>query len=69
MRFRRRRKKSPEVAATGLQEAREARKQAERQLETDTREVIIPLREMHKVNHIGPLISSYIVRGQPRENR
>lgn len=50
----------------GLEEARKARKSAQARLHVTTREVTIPLREMHRENHIQPLIDELIRRRAER---
>lgn len=54
--FRRKRVKA------GLVQAREAREAAEERLAHTRETLIIPLRSMHKENHIAPLINSLIRR-------
>jgi hypothetical protein len=46
----------------GLAEARAARELAERKLEEEDRSLVVPLRDMHRVNHIGPLVSELVAR-------
>lgn len=50
----------------GLEEARQARESALERLHVTTREVTIPLREMHRENHIQPLIDELIRRRAER---
>lgn len=45
---------------TGLQEARRARQAAEERLAVTYTEVTVPLRELHQVNHIQPLINGLL---------
>lgn len=52
----------------GLAQAREAREAAEQLLAHDEEHVIIPLREIRKTNHIGPLISELVRRKMERES-
>jgi hypothetical protein len=61
-----RRRKQEAVEGTGLAEARAERLAAEERLETTQRDLTVPLREMHKENHIGPLISNLIRRSTER---
>lgn len=62
-----RRDKEPQVSpGDGLEEARRAREAAEARLHVTTREVTIPLREMHRENHIQPLINELIRRRAER---
>jgi hypothetical protein len=63
MRFFRQRNQEQSVTVTQeerLEEARSARLAAEQRLEVTQREVEVPLRDMHKVNHIQPLINQLI---------
>ena len=48
-----------------IAEARAAREEAERRLEQEHRELVVPLRELHRVNHIGPLIDNLVARKGP----
>lgn len=54
------------VAVSGLEEARRARADAEQRLAVTQSEVTIPLRDMHKENHIQPLINGLIQRRAER---
>lgn len=54
--------------SVGLEEAREARHEAELRLAAAQREIIVPLREMHRENHIQPMITALIAR-RARERR
>lgn len=67
MRWRFRRKEQERMTETGLEEARSARQDAEQRLVVTTSEVTIPLRDMHKENHIQPLINGIIMRRARRE--
>lgn len=65
MRFFKRReqgKQEEAVEATGLAEARAERLAAEERLKATERDLTVPLLEMHKENHIGPLISQLVRR-------
>jgi hypothetical protein len=67
--FKRRREKlMTAVAVSGLEEARRARADAEQRLAVTQSEVTIPLRDMHKENHIQPLINGLIQRRAERRN-
>jgi len=52
----------------GVREARMAREEAEQRLAITQRELIIPLRDMHKENHVQPLINGLIQRRVRRES-
>jgi hypothetical protein len=54
------------VADSGLEEARRARAAAEQHLAVTQREVTVPLLDMHKENHIQPLIDGIIQRRADR---
>lgn len=45
-----------------LEHTRAERRAAEQRLETAQAEVIRPLREMHRENHIGPLLDRLVQR-------
>lgn len=67
--FRRRGKKRGSMEEDGLAEARQARAAAEQRLAVTERELTVPLREMHRENHIQPAINALIqghVRRGPR---
>jgi hypothetical protein len=70
MRFFRQRRKQEQgtVEATGLAEAQAARREAEERLKTTQRDLIVPLREMHRENHVQPLINALIQRRVERGN-
>ena len=59
-------RKENQVAEEGLEEARLARIAAAQRLEITHREVTVPLREMHRENHIQPLIDELITRRAAR---
>lgn len=51
-----------------LEHARRERRRAEELLQHDQEHIIIPLSDLHKENHIGPLISALIQRKAERES-
>ena len=53
----------------GLEEARKARAEAARHLAVTHGEVTVPLRDMHKENHIQPLVNDIIRRRAERYGR
>ncbi|HVT97927.1 MAG TPA: hypothetical protein VHE33_10485 [Acidobacteriaceae bacterium] len=57
------------VAEAGLEEARKARRSAAERLAVTTSEVTIPLRNLHKENHIGPLLDGLIQKKAERTYR
>lgn len=59
-------RKRRQMADPGLEEARRARVAAQQHLATTTSEVVIPLREMHRENHIQPLINHLIQKRAER---
>lgn len=61
MRFLRRERRAP-VDRRDLEAARRERRGAEQRLAAAEREVTVPLRDLHKENHIGPLLSALIER-------
>lgn len=64
-----RRREQKQMAENGLEEARSARQAAEQRLVVTTSEVTIPLRDMHRENHIQPLIDVLITRRARRESK
>jgi len=67
--FRRRKRKQMRIQGEALREAREARAAAEQRLAVAERDVIVPLRDMHKENHIQPLINGLIERRVRRADK
>lgn len=65
--FRRQRRQGNVQEDSRLSEARRARIAAEHRLAEARRDVIVPLRDMHKENHIQPLINALIQRRVRRE--
>jgi hypothetical protein len=64
MKFPRRRRK----VRGELERVRSERRQSEERLRYDQEHTIIPLREIRKTNHIGPLINELIRRKMERES-
>lgn len=61
-----RRKEQRMSPESGLEEARQARRAAAQRLAVTQSEVTIPLRDLHKDNHIQPLINNLIQRRAER---
>jgi hypothetical protein len=66
--FRHKEKRMAVQVSTGLEEARSARIAAEQRLAVTQSEVTVPLMDMHKENHIQPLIDGLIQRRAERRN-
>lgn len=64
---RRKRKREAAVDDSRLPEARQARADAETRLAETRRDLIVPLRDMHRENHIQPMINALIQRRARRE--
>lgn len=61
-----RKKKRHEERGNGVSEARAQREEAERRLAETEEHLAVPLKEIRRQNHIGPLIDELIERSARR---